>query len=233
MSIIASLLRIIGKGCVHVSDISVIGVGNVGRLVVNKIAEYNNKIQTIYITKGEDEIKECYANIILNLSEDIEKRLEHILFRKKVFVVGHVGEREWNEINIQICKKMKKEEKQIVEICSFPFTFEGRTALNSAADTIKTLNEEIDKIIVTDCDSILKDIDRKTSIKEAFELVAEILYSNLQDTFRNVEMKYQRLIVDCNEKCEEMKQREIRMKEISNELDGTCCLMMRKRKIRE
>ena len=37
----------------------------------------------------------------------------------------------------------------------------------------------------------------------------------------------------CNEKCEEMRKREIRMKEISEELDGTCCLMMRKRKIRE
>ena len=80
---------------------------------------------------------------------------------------------------------------------------------------------------------ILRDVDRKMSIKEAFKLVAEILYSNLQDTFRNVELKYQNLVVDCNEKCEEMRKREIRMKEISEELDGTCCLMMRKRKIRE
>ena len=127
------------------ADISVIGIGNVGKLVINKIAEYNNKVQTIY----------------------------------------------------------------------------------------KILGEELNKLIVTDCDLIIKDIYRKTSIKEAFELVAEILYSNLQDTFRKVEMKYQKVIVDHNEKCEEIKKREMEKKKISQELGNTCCLMMKKRKIRE
>lgn len=215
------------------SDISVIGIGNVGRLIINKINEFNNKIQTIYITKDQDEIKECYANIILNLTENAEKKLEQIIFRKRIFVVGHIGEKEWNQVNVEICQKLKKENKEVNEICSFPFTFEGRTALNSASDIIRILNKELDQLIIIDCDLILRDVDRKMSIKEAFKLVAEILYSNLQDTFRNVELKYQNLVVDCNEKCEEMRKREIRMKEISEELDGTCCLMMRKRKIRE
>lgn len=215
------------------SNISVIGIGNTGKLVINKIAEYNNKVQTIYITKDGEEIKECYANIILNLSENLEKRLEQILFKKRIFVVGHIGEKQYNEINVQICKKLKKEGKEVNEICSFPFTFEGRSSLNSACDTIKILGKELDKLVITDCDLIIRDIDRKTSIKEAFELVAEILYSNLQDTFRNVEMKYQKLIVSHKEKCEEMRKREIRIKGISEELGNTCCPMMKKRRIRE
>lgn len=223
----------VNKGCVYMSDISVIGIGNIGKLVINKIAEYNNKVQTIYITKDGEEIKECYANIILNLSENLEKRLEQIIFRKRVFIVGHIGEKQYNEINVQICKKLKKEGKEVNEICSFPFTFEGRSSLNSACDTIKILGEELNKLIVTDCDLIIKDIDKKTSIKEAFELVAEILYSNLQDTFRKVEMKYQKVIVDHNEKCEEMRKMEMKVKGISEELGNTCCLMMKKRKIRE
>lgn len=218
------------------SDISVIGIGNVGRLIINKIAEFNNKIQTIYITKDKDEIKECYANIILNLTENVEHKLEQIIFRKRIFVVGHIGEKEWNQINVEICQKLNKENKEVNEICSFPFSFEGRSALNSATDLIKELNNELNQLIIVDCDLILRDLGREMSIKEtkkAFEMVVEILYSNLQDTFRNVELKYQKLLVDCNEKCEEMKKKEIRMKEISEELNGTCCLRMRKRKMRE
>ena len=211
-------------------DISVIGIGDVGRQIINKINEFNNKIQTIYIIKDQGEIKECYANIILNITENAEKKLEQINFRKRIFVVGHIGEKEWNQVNVEICQKLKKENKEVNEICSFPFTFEGRTALNSASDIIKILNKELNQLIITDCDLILRDIDRKKSIKEVFELVAEILYSNLQDTFRNVELKYQNLVVDCNEKCEEMRKREIEIKEITEKSYDTCCILMRKRK---
>lgn len=211
-------------------DISVIGIGDVGRQIINKINEFNNKIQTIYIIKDQGEIKECYANIILNITENAEKKLEQINFRKRIFVVGHIGEKEWNQVNVEICQKLKKENKEVNEICSFPFTFEGRTALNSASDMIKILNKELNQLIITDCDLILRDIDRKKSIKEVFELVAEILYSNLQDTFRNVELKYQNLVVDCNEKCEEMRKREIEIKEITEKSYDTCCILMRKRK---
>ena len=215
------------------SDISVIGVGNIGKLVINKIVEYNNKIQTIFITQGEDEIKDCNANIILNINENLATRLKQIIFKNRIFIVSHVGEKECNEINIQICNQLKNDNNEVVEICSFPFTFEGRTALNSAENTIRKIGKAINQIIVTDCDLILRDLDKKMSIKEVFELVAEILYLNLQDTFRNVEMKYQKLIVDYKEKCEEMRKRELRMKEMSKEFEGNCCIMMRKRRIRE
>lgn len=224
------------NGSVFMLEVSVIGIGDIGRLVINKIKEYKNEIQTIYMGGIKDEIQKCNADIIIDLNENIEQSLKNLKLRKRIFIVGHLGEKEWQVIDLVFCKRVKEEEKKVIGVISFPFNFEVRSAKNIAIEKLILIEKELDQLILLESNLILRDLDKKSSVKEAFEIIAGILYSNLQDIFRNEDFKYKELIVDLNEKIEEIKkiqqrQKEIKMEKDMENWDYTHCYFQEKNKM--
>lgn len=52
---------------------SVIGIGDAGKYVINKIVEKNSLTQTIFLNIKDDDIKDCKADFIINVNEQVEK----------------------------------------------------------------------------------------------------------------------------------------------------------------
>jgi len=63
-----------------------------------------------------------------------------------------------------------------VAIVTRPFTFEGRQRMQAAEDGIKGLLGSVDTLIVVSNDKLLKIIDKKTPINEAFRLADNVLF---------------------------------------------------------
>lgn len=203
---------------------SVIGIGNAGKYVINKIVEENGKTNTIYLSYDEEDKEGCKADIIANVSEGIEP-LKQINFKNNIFIISHLGDVKRDRINRELKSIIEHENNNICEICLFPFTFEGRKRLNSSIETLKSIDE---KNIIIDGDLLLKDIDRKTTIKELFNIAYDILYNNYKDYSKSNIIQSKKYIVDFKEKEKEINETEIWLKKLDNELDIYCCMGYRR-----
>ena len=203
----------------NIHKITVIGIGEYGADVLNLIAKNNKDAQTIFV-KRENEYFPYYADIILDLNDNVEEKLKQVNYQNRIFIVNHLGCKECDDLNVELVSKIEKEGKQIVEICSFPFTFEGKKRISSACNTLESLSEYIDKIIVTDDELIIKDLDGKTKINDVYKFVSKILYTNIQNIANNTELEYEKYIIEYDETEEEIKKRKmpkLHFQEVNNE----------------
>jgi cell division protein FtsZ len=67
-----------------------------------------------------------------------------------------------------------------VGVVTKPFAFEGRYKLGLAEEGIGKMREAVDTLIVIPNEHLMKIIDRKTSIKEAFKMADEVLRQGVQ-----------------------------------------------------
>lgn len=67
-----------------------------------------------------------------------------------------------------------------VGVVTKPFSFEGRRRMNQANQGLEMLKENVDSIIVVPNDKLIEVVERRTTIKEAFYVVDEILLRGVQ-----------------------------------------------------
>ena len=198
---------------------SIIGIGDAGKYVINKIAEENSKTNTIYLSYDEKDREGCKAEMIINVHDGIGP-LKQIQLKNNVIIISHLGDVERDKINREIEDVVKYQNSNFCEICLFPFTFEGKRRLNSAIETLKVFNE---KAIIIDGDLLIGDVDGKTTLKELLNITYEMLYTNYKDYFASDTMKNKKYIVNFKEKEEEMSQRKIEIKKLDYESDTLLC----------
>ena len=67
-----------------------------------------------------------------------------------------------------------------VGVVTKPFDFEGRVKMQLAEEGIRKLHEEVDTLIVIPNQHLLKIVDKKTSIREAFKMADDVLRQGVQ-----------------------------------------------------
>ncbi len=67
-----------------------------------------------------------------------------------------------------------------VGVVTKPFSFEGRRRMNQANQGLEQLKENVDSLIVIPNDKLIEVVERRTTIKEAFYVVDEILLRGVQ-----------------------------------------------------
>lgn len=67
-----------------------------------------------------------------------------------------------------------------VGVVTKPFSFEGRRRMNQANAGLETLKENVDSLIVVPNDKLIEVVERRTTIREAFYVVDEILLRGVQ-----------------------------------------------------
>ena len=67
-----------------------------------------------------------------------------------------------------------------VGVVTKPFSFEGKRRMNQACNGLEKLKENVDSLIVVPNDKLIQVVERRTTIKEAFYVVDEILLRGVQ-----------------------------------------------------
>ncbi|HBG50125.1 MAG TPA: cell division protein FtsZ, partial [Cyanobacteria bacterium UBA9971] len=67
-----------------------------------------------------------------------------------------------------------------VGVVTKPFSFEGRRRMNQANAGLEKLRENVDSLIVVPNDKLIEVVERRTTIREAFYVVDEILLRGVQ-----------------------------------------------------
>ena len=67
-----------------------------------------------------------------------------------------------------------------VGVVTKPFSFEGRRRMNQANQGLEELKENVDSLIIVPNDKLIEVVERRTTIKEAFYVVDEILLRGVQ-----------------------------------------------------
>jgi cell division protein FtsZ len=146
----------------------------------NQALEYNradNKIQL-----GKQKTKGLGAgadptigkNSVEESVEDIKKMLDNA---DMVFVTAGMGGGTGTGGAPEIAKIARTMEALTVAIVTKPFAWEGKRRMEVAEKWIEELRKNVDALIVIPNQKLLDIIDKKTSFKEAFLKVDEILYN--------------------------------------------------------
>jgi len=67
-----------------------------------------------------------------------------------------------------------------VGVVTKPFSFEGKRRMNQALQGLEKLRENVDSLIVIPNDKLIQVVERRTTIKEAFYVVDEVLLRGVQ-----------------------------------------------------
>lgn len=67
-----------------------------------------------------------------------------------------------------------------VAVVTKPFAFEGRRKMMAALKGIEKLEENVDSLVIIPNDNIMKIVDEKVTIQNAFKLVDEVLSNSVQ-----------------------------------------------------
>ena len=67
-----------------------------------------------------------------------------------------------------------------IGVVTKPFSFEGRKRMNQALQGIEKLKEAVDALIVIPNDKLLEVVDRRTTLRESFQVVDEVLLRGVQ-----------------------------------------------------
>lgn len=67
-----------------------------------------------------------------------------------------------------------------VAVVTKPFSFEGRRRMNQALEGLEKLKENVDTLIVIPNDKLIEVVERRTTIREAFYVVDEVLLRGVQ-----------------------------------------------------
>ena len=67
-----------------------------------------------------------------------------------------------------------------IGVVTKPFSFEGKRRMNQAMQGLEKLKETVDALIVIPNDKLLEVVERRTTMKEAFQVVDEVLLRGVQ-----------------------------------------------------
>lgn len=111
-------------------------------------------------------------------SEDLIKEALH--GANMVFVTAGMGGGTGTGAAPIVARVAKQLGALTVGVVTKPFEFEGRVRINNAEEGIRKLHEEVDSLIVIPNENLLKTMDRRTPVKQAFLKADDVLRQGVQ-----------------------------------------------------
>lgn len=109
--------------------------------------------------------------------DDIVKALDGA---DMVFVTSGMGGGTGTGAAPVVAKIAKELGALTIGVVTKPFSFEGKRRLNQALQGLEKLKETVDALIVIPNDKLLEVVERRTTMKEAFQVVDEVLLRGVQ-----------------------------------------------------
>ena len=182
--------------------IKVIGVGGSGSNTVSRIEKFqmqevellavNTDAQALHFSKagkkiliGKDVTKGLGTGMDADLgkiaAEESKKEiLENLKGADMVFVTCGLGGGTGSGASPIIAELSKGLGILTVAVVTTPFSFEGQERKKVAESALKNLKEKVDSLLVISNDKLLKIIDEKTTVSNAFLLCDDILREAVQ-----------------------------------------------------
>ncbi len=184
------------------ADIKVIGVGGGGGNAVNRMIKaglqgvefwaMNTDVQVLDMSLSENKIR-LGAKLTNGLGaggnpEKGEKSAEEtrddivnaIGKADMVFVTAGMGGGTGTGAAPVVARIAKELGALTIGVVTKPFSFEGKKRMNQAMQGLERLKETVDALIVIPNDKLLEVVDRRTTMREAFHIVDEILLRGVQ-----------------------------------------------------
>ncbi len=112
--------------------------------------------------------------------EDTETIKNALKGADMVFVTAGMGGGTGTGAAPVIAKIAKEQGALTVGVVTKPFSFEGKVKMQLAEEGIRKLHEAVDTLIVIPNQHLLKIVDKRTPIKEAFQLADDVLRQGVQ-----------------------------------------------------
>lgn len=182
--------------------IKVIGVGGSGSNTVQRIAKFNfqgielvalnTDAQALHFCRvpnkiliGRETTKGLGAGMDVALGraaahESKEEITQMLKGADMVFVTFGCGGGTGSAAGPVIAELAKQLGILTIAVVTTPFTFEGEQRRKIANEAIKNLDGKVDSLLVISNDKLLKIIDEKTTVSNAFEICDDILKQSVQ-----------------------------------------------------
>lgn len=182
--------------------IKVIGVGGAGTNAVNRmIATGMDGVEFIVANTDAQQLRDSLASEKIQLgskltrglgaganpevgreaaNEDRDKLQKMLKGADMVFITSGMGGGTGTGAAPVVAEIAKEAGALVVGVVTKPFKVEGKRRMNQAEEGIKNLKEKVDTLITIPNDLLLKIIDRKTPIEDAFKLADDILRQGVQ-----------------------------------------------------
>ena len=182
--------------------IKVIGVGGAGTNAVNRmIATGMDGVEFIVANTDAQQLGDSLAQEKIQLgakltrglgaganpdvgrdaaNEDRDKITKVLKGADMVFITSGMGGGTGTGAAPVVAEIAKEEGALVVGVVTKPFKVEGKRRMTQADEGIRNLKEYVDTLITIPNDLLLKIIDRKTPIEDAFKLADDILRQGVQ-----------------------------------------------------
>ena len=177
--------------------IKVIGVGGSGANTVSRMAKFemkdvellaiNTDAQALHFSKADKKIligknltkglgTGMDANLGRESAEESRNEIsENLKGADMVFVTCGLGGGTGSGASPIVAEISKGLGILTIAVITTPFSFEGQERKKIAAEAIKSLKEKVDSLLVISNDKLLKVIDEKTTVSNAFLICDDIL----------------------------------------------------------
>ena len=184
------------------TDIKVIGVGGGGNNATNRmIASGLTNVHFIAVNTDLQALELCQAETKVPIGSKLtsglgaggipevgekaaledQAALEAALQgADMVFITSGLGGGTGTGAAPVIARTAREHDILTVAVVTKPFEFEGRRKMNLAEEGIDSLRKEVDTLIVIPNQHLLKIVERRTPIKEAFVLADDVLRQGVQ-----------------------------------------------------
>jgi cell division protein FtsZ len=177
--------------------IKVIGVGGSGSNTVSRMAKFemqdvellalNTDAQALHFSKAEKKIligKDITKGLGTGMDADLGKKsaeeskqeiTENLKGADMVFITCGLGGGTGSGASPIVAEISKGLGILTIAVVTMPFSFEGQERKRIATEAVKSLREKVDSLLVISNDKLLKVIDEKTTVSDAFLICDDIL----------------------------------------------------------
>jgi len=167
-----------------------VGIGGGGCNILNDILKKDKKFKYLYINSDIKTLQHKKNILVLQnntlgcggdvkcgkelITSNIGYKLCQTLPKdKKIFLLTTLGGGVGSGATIAIAKLLKSLAFDFHIVVLLPFSFEGKKRIQTAQTSLKELQEITQNISVIENTKILGKIEKKSSIKESFEMISE------------------------------------------------------------
>ena len=186
----------------QIAKIKVIGIGGGGVNAVNRMIESGVKGVDFIVANTDLQVLNCSkAPVKIQIGENLtggrgagakpeigreaalesKKEIEEALAgADMVFVTCGMGGGTGTGAAPVVASIAQEQGALTVGIVTKPFSFEGKKRMEQALVGVEELKKNVDTLIVIPNDKIFNISDRKTTFKQAFEMIDKVLYLGIQ-----------------------------------------------------